>query len=256
MDVFCDERTAGHARVRFLVDTGTEITGTIRGPFCKYARTLPSTFPIRDGQAIVVDPCYWTPRLPFRYEVTVSTTTTDQVTHDQFLWGIRHCIPHRNHIFLDGKRYVLRAIEPPADQQVDLAKFRELASGLVVQTPSENLCEAASEYGVMIVAMAAVAPDACRSANRHAAVHFCRRNTNVDRCDIVSLADTEGARGTVVSMKECDLSNAHQNLDFPVFVRRQASRASIEDLRRSCDALQRDVATHGQFAGYIITVDQ
>jgi hypothetical protein len=55
------------------------IKGTLRGPFCETARTLPAEFrfhnlgPTQPGRAKVVvpDPCIWSPELPHLYQVDV-----------------------------------------------------------------------------------------------------------------------------------------------------------------------------------------
>jgi hypothetical protein len=51
------------------------IEGLITGPYCAYARTLPATYPIRSGQVSIVDPCYWTPELPFLYQIEATAPT-------------------------------------------------------------------------------------------------------------------------------------------------------------------------------------
>lgn len=53
--------------------------GTLRGPFCERARTLPAEFKFHDlgpaspghAKAIVPDPCTWSPELPHLYQADV-----------------------------------------------------------------------------------------------------------------------------------------------------------------------------------------
>src|SRR5687767_11537466 len=49
------------------------LRASILGPKCAYARTLPSEYSNIEGQSeiVVQEPCYWTPELPFLYELTV-----------------------------------------------------------------------------------------------------------------------------------------------------------------------------------------
>ena len=147
MHIECSAQTAGSVVVSFGANASA-VEGSIRGPFSKYARTLPSTTAIRLGRCKIVDPCYWTPSTPFLYEVTVSGDTGSECK-TQFMWGIRRCLPHRNDLILNGKRFVFRAIKP-ASMDIDLTELRELSSGLVLSHTDEKLCELASESGVMI----------------------------------------------------------------------------------------------------------
>src|SRR5215213_1725364 len=58
---------------------GVVLNGTLRGPFCEKARTLPAEFEFRDlsgengteSEALVPDPCMWTPEMPHLYQADV-----------------------------------------------------------------------------------------------------------------------------------------------------------------------------------------
>src|SRR6516225_4867325 len=58
---------------------GYQLTGRLIGPECCFAKTLPATIPFVDRgpgnglltEAIVPDPCFWTPELPFLYRAIV-----------------------------------------------------------------------------------------------------------------------------------------------------------------------------------------
>jgi len=55
------------------------IHGTLRGPYCETARTLPAVFMFRDmrttspptAEALVPDPCVWSSELPHLYQADV-----------------------------------------------------------------------------------------------------------------------------------------------------------------------------------------
>ena len=255
MDIYCDQRSASHARIRFhSADTDDGIRGTIRGPFCKYARTLPTSFPIRDGQAIVVDPCYWTPRMPFRYEVTVSVASTSGKNDRQFLWGLRCCVPHKNNLYLDQKRYVVRAISAP-EKDVDLSYLRELSCGLVVDTPTDDLCDAASEVGVMIIQTATLSSGSLRAASQHAAIHFALGESECDFnwTNVLPLSRILDDENSIIRMVDEQTATSGMHADRPIMVRRESLATQVSDLRRACDELQRDLAPYGQFVGYLVT---
>src|SRR5262245_38749174 len=74
-----------------------EISGSLRGPSSAYARTLASDFRVVPygilpatgafGEIVVVDPCYWTPALPFFYELNLNIRFVDGEMH-----SIKHSI--------------------------------------------------------------------------------------------------------------------------------------------------------------------
>ena len=64
-----------------------QLTGTLKGPYCKRARTLPTEFVFRDlgpeqvglAEAIVSDPCVWSPELPHLYQADVKARQGERV---------------------------------------------------------------------------------------------------------------------------------------------------------------------------------
>jgi beta-galactosidase/beta-glucuronidase len=90
IEIVVTEVTDIEARVyaRYLGDpAGVVITGTIRGPYCETARTLPAEYLFRTvdsssrgtAEAVVPDPCKWTPEVPHVYEVNVVARRGDEV---------------------------------------------------------------------------------------------------------------------------------------------------------------------------------
>jgi hypothetical protein len=63
------------------------IHGTLRGPFCETAKTLPASFEFRPvlgrstatAEVYVPDPCVWSPELPHLYEIDVEARRGDEV---------------------------------------------------------------------------------------------------------------------------------------------------------------------------------
>jgi hypothetical protein len=61
--------------------------GTVRGPYCERARTLPAEFAFRDlgpqqvglATAIIPDPCVWSPELPQLYQVDIEAQQQGRV---------------------------------------------------------------------------------------------------------------------------------------------------------------------------------
>jgi hypothetical protein len=60
------------------------VTGTIRGPFCEKAHTLPADYNFRGlgngvAEAVVPDPCTWSPEVPHVYRVDVTARRSGDV---------------------------------------------------------------------------------------------------------------------------------------------------------------------------------
>jgi hypothetical protein len=82
------------------------LRGTLRGPYCETAHTLPAEFPFRNvatvdpptAEAIVPDPCLWSPDLPHMYHANVEARFGERVIaeyHGQI--GLRSTSPIRVH---------------------------------------------------------------------------------------------------------------------------------------------------------------
>src|ERR1700758_3777258 len=90
LELFFGEATDAEARIyaRLPCDKpldGWQLTGTLTGPECRFANTLPATFEFKDlgpghdllAEAIVTEPCFWTPELPFLYRCSVGVPRLD-----------------------------------------------------------------------------------------------------------------------------------------------------------------------------------
>jgi hypothetical protein len=63
------------------------LLGTLRGPYCERARTLPAQYAFRDmgpgrpgvAEAVVTDPCLWSEELPHVYHAEVEALRGNQV---------------------------------------------------------------------------------------------------------------------------------------------------------------------------------
>ena len=86
------------------------LRGTLRGPFCETARTLPAEFVFRDmattmtqmAEAIVTDPCMWSPEMPHLYHVDVEAVQGERVDR-RISWHDRPASDWRR-----GGRWILR----------------------------------------------------------------------------------------------------------------------------------------------------
>jgi hypothetical protein len=141
-----------------------EINGEVRGPFCGFSGTLPADFLFAPAakvsftkdltvQTQVLEPCYWTPQLPFWYECHVSHKTEKSGVRTSIATlGLRRWTCEGNSFHLQLHKTVLRGVrcESPLLSQVQLA--RDYQSALLVDCPDDRICEAATKLGVPLVA--------------------------------------------------------------------------------------------------------
>jgi hypothetical protein len=199
LELFFGEATDAEARVyaRLPWDgplDGWRLTGTLTGPECRFAKTLPAKFDFHDlgpgqgllAEAIVTEPCFWTPDLPFLYRCTVelrmtgaggaaeapvyssrSAVMSPHVEHGihsaassrrsvrstlvERWFGIRRLGAIGRSLYLDGKRWVARGVCRDQADISDLAAAREASAVLRVGPPDNALCLEASHLGVPLL---------------------------------------------------------------------------------------------------------
>jgi hypothetical protein len=90
---------------------GIELRGTLRGPFCEHARTLPAELAFHKtggssaagAEAIVPDPCMWTPEMPHLYQADVEAIRGNEIVAEYHgPVGIRRLAPRRPVDFAPG----------------------------------------------------------------------------------------------------------------------------------------------------------
>lgn len=147
----------------------THVSGTLRGPRCRHASTLATTAtlktlpPLEGGpsepltcEAVLVEPGFWSPELPNRYQLDLSLTDVAGATrHTSRLVGVRRLGSRDGGFRLDGRRYVPRVVRLPDEAGASpLAVLEEARAASVTVwagLPSTEACEAADAEGVMLV---------------------------------------------------------------------------------------------------------
>ena len=88
-----------------------QLTGTLRGPSCRYAKTLQATFSLADrgpgnsllAEAIVPEPCFWTPEMPQLYQGDIQLRRRGEIlAHTSRIFGIRRLGAQRQKLLFDG----------------------------------------------------------------------------------------------------------------------------------------------------------
>ncbi len=166
LEIFLGEATDVEARVYFRLSGSASpdvlcLRGKITGPFCQYAHTLPAQVSLRpfaseglvQAEAILPDPCSWTPAMPFLYRAEVEFQDGERgLQQVERLVGIRRLGCHGPNLFLDGRRHVLRGAVNTSVEVVDLAPWHDAQLAMVACNPDDALCEEASRCGVLLIA--------------------------------------------------------------------------------------------------------
>lgn len=260
----------------------SQFVGTIAGPRCAYSSTLQARIPLRaassgDGvllEAVVPDPCFWTPELPFLYDVKITHQAGDSEDSFAGVIGFRPLATLDRQLRYAGRNWVLRAANAGSVAESSLDAWHEQELAMVVESPLDVLCQQASELGVLLIATIGPGvsqPEAeLRRLARWPAVGFLllestggtnnvrRLAPNVIVASRYGSAPVEG--WDLLLTSETDALRAMAGFDGPVVVERKiGSPVSIEAARQACDLLQRDVAemfvgeeVAARPAGYIV----
>jgi hypothetical protein len=269
-------------------DAGLSLVGQVRGPRCKLAETLPLTSPLVDlgpgptllARALVPDPVFWSPDLPAIYDVTVNLLQgTEIIATARRQIGLRSLGVRGKSLFLNGKRWVLRGVSPYSTSARTPQEWHNVQATYHNDDDDSKLIDLgeASECGTLAVIHV---PEFVRSV-----VPRIRRLAEFPAVAIVVIEDPlppnfhklqvapnlilaqwitpdchwppqSWAELLVVCADEQDLIAETLALgEFPIIAERREVFGPELDLataRAACDALQRDLAPLGQFAGYVV----
>jgi hypothetical protein len=289
-------RTTPHgslrAELRIVWPTGTPadaLPKKVVGPSCAYSQTLSASYWLSMQEtddaivqnAIVTDPCYWTPELPFLYELQGDSSESPKTI------GLRDWRSQGHALRLDGQNLVLRGV-PVGDEQLtnaDWQALRDLQLALVVTDPSIEFCWSAARQGVPLVVMVEEGPD-LTDAQPHGPGSHDLDDTlrqlaicpgvlivllGVDAlqaaidplpggplygiaiCDEV-VAPPDWARCMGVVIEESKLAEvANERPNWPLLVFRHGDGFDTwQEARRACEQLQADCAPLTNLAGYFV----
>ncbi|MBW3600647.1 MAG: hypothetical protein KY475_25715 [Planctomycetes bacterium] len=286
LQVFYGEATAARARVYARVPLppegeGWRLSGTITGPHSSLGNTLPATVRLRDrgpgptllAEAALPDPCFWSPKMPALYEVELELLDPSGEVREIAVrsLGIRALGVRGRSLLLEGKRWVLRGVHRRHDTNAPLEAWREFAA-MLVESPDEQLCREASRQGVWLVAVIsgnsreveAELRRLSQSAAVAIAVVDCRGEVDEKIAaaapNILLAQWANGSRpaawanvtfATIASPE--DFGRRFADAEIPIVAVRSADAADLHEARAGCDALQRDLAPYGDFAGYVMS---
>ncbi len=288
LQVFHGEANPARARVyaraaRSPKHVGWRLTGRVTGPHRFAGSTLPATAPLRDlgpgptllAEAVVLDPCFWSPASPTYYEVEVAVQNDDGQTLATLVRpiGIRALGVRQTSFYLEGKRWVLRGVDHDCDSEAGVEAWREAWAALLAKAPAEELCRQASRQGVLVVAMVAgtvdeVTAELLRLSHWPAvAMAVVDGDEACDQAPLAAVAPNLvlgkrwAAQHTIPDWVQFVVAEVEQPADFAqqfvklgrpvVAMRRNRGAADVQRARQACDELQRDLAPFGDWAGYV-----
>jgi hypothetical protein len=272
----------GCANAASAVALGSEL----HGPTCAFARTLPSVVAAkvaRDGHGVeflITEPCYWTPQLPFLYDLRLRTQAADgTICEVERALGLRRLIAHGRDLRLNGERIVLRGAYCEQLEPSQLAEARAAETSLVAPYSAQKSFAAAGSMGVFLVADAtAESMDLIRilfelswrpatalvllHRDKIAAdqTHAARRmNLLLAQCfrpeESANQQDVEAAADVIaVELAEGERPPAWMaRVAKPVIaIRRGRVYADLSEARAACDRLQAELAPEFDLAGYFV----
>ncbi len=287
IDVFYGRVTHSSAHVYVRVGSLTgggewSIAGHVRGPIARGIRTLPTTVKLTDmgegptllASCSIPDPAFWTTQLPGVYEVHIDLRRGGEVVETAVCsLGIRFFGVSGRKFIWEGKRWVLRGVSTQIGDVEEIDVFQDNAGVLVAKDPSKTLLSRASSSGVLLVAelksgdllhelrrlsrWPAVAivllPGDCEFTNelRAAAPNL----LFAERVDLnKALAPADWAQAIFCDATNvADIGEVSKQLPLPIIAERRLNGDyTLAEARRECDHLQRDLASLGDFAGYVV----
>jgi len=289
LDVFHGDLTVNRAYVyarlpRPADDAGLSLVGQVRGPRCRLAETLPVTSPLVDlgpgptllAQALLPDPCFWSPDLPAIYDVTVNLLRgTELIATARREIGLRALGVRGRNLFLNGKRWVLRGVSKFATTATSTRDWHEAQAAYNNDDSKPGDLIEASACGTLGVVHLAECSGAVVPRMRQLALFPSvgivviddplpldfRKSQVAPNLILAQWISPEcywnrqaWAEMLVVCADEPELvAEATTFGEIPIFAARYLQPpVDLAAARAACDTLQRDLAPLGQFAGYVV----
>ena len=140
----------------------SRLEGTLEGPRCRHATTLPTSVRIVDlggggapgvlvGRAVLTEPSFWTPQVPSLYRLDARLVgATGDVAHCTRLVGLRRLGVRGRSFWLDGHRWVPRGVGVNASR-TDGTGLRDTAATAFVDCPDDGFLDWTDGEGVAVI---------------------------------------------------------------------------------------------------------
>ena len=262
------------------------LTAKLVGPHCQFARTLPAEFPFsgitkQPGAHVaqVIDPCYWTPELPFLYKLHLHMQLEDGQKIEQTTQiGLTRWESHWRNLRLETQRIVLRGAGTTCPTAETLQSAREARTALLIKEMNQATCDAADALGVVLCLDLRDSDDFDYSAL--ADIHFSpsiflalvssEQRDDQKICDLLPshclIAQCLSTESTIEESLDAgpvlafDLKPGERPPAWvpmasrPVIgIRRGEEYTDLSQARAACDRLQAELAPEFNLAGYFVT---
>jgi len=145
----CSESTAQvylHAHAELAA-----LPALLTGPRCQFSHTLAADFVFRTTtnaapMALVTEPCYWTPALPFLYDLQLGKSEEQKISV-----GLRRWTSQGSSFYLETRRTVLRGAFTDVITDEILTQARAAGTVLLLNHYHFDWCAAADRAGVPLV---------------------------------------------------------------------------------------------------------
>jgi hypothetical protein len=296
LEVFFGDANNAEARIYARLASkaapaGAQLSGRVVGPSCAHAQTLSAAIRLTTkrsppdestqaadllAEAIVPDPCFWSPELPFLYRVEVELRQADELLAvAEHTLGIRPLGARGRRLLLEGRPWVVRAVEQTALAPADLNDWRAEDMAMIVEAPGDELCDDASRQGVWIAARIAGSSPRSAAEFRRLARWPCVAMVILEVGAALPETALRGPRNVLLAQRfgpgaaiapaewadviVCEdpdparLAERSAGVALPI-IAQQAGRwhDDLSAARRACDELQRSLAGRGEFAGYLV----
>jgi hypothetical protein len=259
------------------------LTGSVSGPECRYARTLPIHVPLREtdskspllAEALVPDPCFWTPQMPHLYQVQADIYDGhDKIGQCGAMFGIRRFTTRGCNLILDEKRFVIRGTASITPWAESIQRWHDAELAALVTDPNDELCAEASRCGVLLIAELTRIRQRLRARElsqwpavglviqQRAVLERPGAEADIPNGVIAAQRFALGERVRPANRAQaviCDVEEAGEAAarigDCPlpiVAFRRCRDGTSVDEARAACDRLQRDLAPRFDLAGYLV----
>ncbi len=289
LDFFIGQTTPAemHVAVRLpaeLARDGWAIRGQVVGPTCCYSRTLLARIPLFERNqaddllslAIVPDPCFWTPAMPFLYrvEVTLVQDGVELPTLTREI-GVRPLTTRGRSLLLEGKSWVLRGARSSSVATYAPGIWHESDMAQWIRSPSDEQCRVASRIGMLLAVEIPASVPTLESELRRLVAYPAVGLIVITSEPKLSVSIVSTARGAILVERLpnataqpspwaqavlCDatdedaLRQVAAASRLPVIVERKLDQPALDPgaARLECDRLQRDLAGPDNFAGYLV----
>ncbi len=239
-----------------------------------HSQTLPSNYSLVDlgpgsvplALALVTDPCPWSPESPSLYELRLEQAEGKPRLTQQF--GIRRFGVRDSHLFLNGKRFVIRGV---IDERyaANTSQWREMGGARVLQQVEDEVLSDASRQGILSVVRLdeKMESDTLRQIALHVSTPLVVLSENsvlsnkqrgetpnlllAQRMESLPLQPWADVAWIEFSAIE-EFATRIAGLTLPIIAVRRYHGTSLTEARAEIDILQADLAPSGQFAGYVV----